>query len=127
MGAMASPYANPYGDLTKVNVRGPSDDERRKAKSAGASADLLRMLGAVAPAAGGLIGTGIGALGAGLVSGGMGAPAGAALGGTLGAGAGQMVGAGLGFGADKAVEPYEEADLSRRRRLDAINRVLGSL
>lgn len=127
MGAMASPYANPYGDLTKVNVRGPSDEERRRAKGAGASADLLRMLGAVAPAAGGLIGGGIGALAGGLPTAGVGAAPGAALGATLGAGAGQMVGAGLGFGADKAVEPYEEADLSRRRRLDAINRVLGSL
>lgn len=116
---MPSPYANPYGNLTKVNVRGPSAEERRKAKSAGASADLLRMLGAAAPAVGGLAGTAIGA--------GLGGPAGAAIGGAIGGGAGQMLGAGLGFAGDKAVEPYEEADLARRRRLDAINRVLGSL
>lgn len=117
--AMPSPYANPYGNLTKVDVRGPSAEERRKAKSAGASADLLRMLGAAAPAVGGLAGTAIGA--------GLGGPAGAAIGGAIGGGAGQMLGAGLGFGADQQVQPYEEADMARRRRLDAINRVLGSL
>lgn len=116
---MASPYANPYGNLTRVNVQGPSTDERQKAEKASASADLLRLLGAAAPAAGGLIGAGVGAL--------AGGPAGAALGGSLGSGAGQIAGAGLNYGADQSVRPYEEADMSRRRRLDAINRVLGSL
>lgn len=122
----SSPYANPYGNLTKVDVRGPSAEERRKAKSAGASADLLRMLGAAAPAVGGLAGTAIGA-GIGSMAGGIGAAPGAAIGGAIGGGAGQMLGAGLGYGADQQVQPYEEADMARRRRLDAINRVLGSL
>jgi len=108
---MPSPYANPYGDLTKVNVKGPSPEERRKAQGAGASADLLRLLGSAAPVAGGLIGLGVGG------------PVGAA----VGSGIGGLVGAGANYGADQAVRPYEEADLSRRRRLDAINRVLGSL
>lgn len=123
---MPSPYANPYGDLTKVNVQGPSADERRKAKSAGASADLLRLLGGVAPAVGGIAGTAIGA-GLGSMAGGIGAAPGAAIGGAIGGGAGSMLGAGLGYGADKQVEPYEEADMARRRRLDAIKQVLGSL
>jgi hypothetical protein len=123
---MPSPYANPYGDLTKVNVQGPSTSERRKAKSAGASADLLRLLGGVAPAVGGIAGTAIGA-GLGSLAGGIGAAPGAAIGGAIGGGAGSMLGAGLGYGADKQVEPYEEADMARRRRLDAIKQVLGSL
>lgn len=115
---MASPYANPYGDLTKVNVKGPSPEERRKAQGAGASADLLRLLGAAAPVAGGLIGAGVGSIVPG---------AGTALGGAIGSGIGGLAGAAANYGADQAVRPYEEADLSRRRRLDAINRVLGSL
>ena len=36
MATMASPYANPYGSLTKVNVQGPSAQEREGAKKAGA-------------------------------------------------------------------------------------------
>ena len=123
---MPSPYANPYGDLTKVNVKAPGANERRKAQSAGAASDLMRFLGGVAPAVGGLAGTAIGA-GIGSMAGGIGAAPGAAIGGAIGGGAGQMLGGALGYGADKQVEPFEEADMARRRRLDAIKQVLGSL
>lgn len=116
---MASPYANPYGKLTNVNVHGPSAEEREGANKAGASADLMRMLAGAAPAVGGLVGVGAGAL--------LGGPAGAGLGGAVGSGLGQVAGAGLEAGADSQTRPYEEADLSRRRRLDAVNRVLSSL
>jgi hypothetical protein len=61
------------------------------------------------------------------MAGGIGAAPGAAIGGAIGGGAGQMLGGALGYGADKQVEPFEEADMARRRRLDAIKQVLGSL
>ncbi len=109
-------YSNPYGDLARVNVRGPSADERQRGNRASQQANVLRFLSGVAPAAGSVIGMGAGAL--------VGGPAGAALGGALGGGAGQLLG-GLGNGqADEMTRPFEESDLKRRRQMEIAERFL---
>lgn len=123
---MASPYANPYGSLTKVDVKGPSADERKRAEEASGSADLLRLLSSAAPIAGTAIGTAIGAA-AGAPAGGIGAIPGAAIGGAIGGGVGNLAGSALSSGADNQTREFEEKDLARRRRLEAIQRVAGML
>jgi hypothetical protein len=116
---MASPYANPYGSLTKVNVQGPSAQEREGAKKAGGAADLMRLLAGAAP----LVGAGIGAIAGGVPTGGIGAGPGMAIGGGLGS----LAGAALGGGADMMTQGYEDKDIERRRKLEALQRVAGLL
>jgi hypothetical protein len=119
MATMASPYANPYGSLTKVNVQGPSAQEREGAKKAGGAADLMRLLAGAAP----LVGAGVGALAGGLPTGGIGAAPGMAIGGALGS----LAGSALGGGADQMTQGYEDKDIERRRKLEALQRVAGLL
>ncbi len=112
---MPSPYANPYGALTKVDVKGPSPQEQAKAKKSAADADLMRTIGAWAPVVGG----GLGGLVGGLATGGAGIVPGMA----AGAGLGQLAGAGLGAAADGATRGDEEADLARRKKLEALQQM----
>lgn len=111
MWGMTSPYAQPFGNLTKVDVKGPSDRERRRGEQASNQSQLLRLLSSAAPAAGSVIGTALGG------------PAG----GVLGGGIGGIVGALGGGAADEMTRPYEEADLKRRAKLKAIQSVLRGL
>jgi|GEM_PF-3263105 len=123
---MASPYANPYGNLTKVNVQGPSAAEQAKAKQGSANADLLRMLGGAAPIVG-TVGGGIAGGLLGLAGGPAGALGGASAGASLGNALGSLGGNALNAGADMQTREAEEADLSRRRRLEALQKVAGLL
>lgn len=106
-----SPYADPYGDMSGFRVKGPSKREREEAEKRGGAADLMRLLGAAAP----------------VVGGGIGMLAGGPLGAGIGAGIGQLAGSALGYGADQTVRGDEEADMARRRRLEAAQRVAGLL
>lgn len=112
---MPSPYANPYGSLTKVNVRGPSAAQQAQDKKKSNDADLMRMIGQWAPVAG----TALGGVVGGLAGGGAGAVPGMAIGGSLGGLAGSM----LNSGADAQTRDAEEADLARRRKLAALQQV----
>lgn len=123
---MASPYANPYGNLTKVNVQGPSAAEQAKAKQGSANADLLRMLGGAAPIVG-TVGGGIAGGLLGLAGGPAGALGGASAGASLGNALGSLGGNALNAGADMQTREAEEADLTRRRRLEALQKVAGLL
>lgn len=104
-----SPYANPFGDTSGFRVKGPSRKEQMEAEKRGGAADLMRLLGQAAP----------------VVGGGIGLLAGGPLGAGIGSGIGSMVGAGLGYGADQTVRGDEEADLARRKRIEAAQRVAG--
>lgn len=124
MGGMKSPYANPYGSLTKVDVQGPSPEERAKAEQGSANADLLRMLGSAAPVVGGALG-GV----AGGVLGAAGGPAGI-LGGVesgakIGSALGGLGGNALNGAADGQTREAEEKDIARRRKLEALQQVMG--
>lgn len=124
---MKSPYGNQYGsDLLKTQVKGPSNRERAQAGAASRNANLLRLLSSAAPAVGSIAGTAIGA-GIGSMAGGVGAVPGAAIGGALGGGAGQMLGALGGEGAAQMTQPFEEADLDRRAKLEMYQRILGGM
>lgn len=123
---MASPYANPYGNLTKVNVQGPSAAEQAKAKQGSANADLLRMLGGAAPVVGGVGGALVGGL-LGAAGGPAGILGGAESGSKIGGALGGLGGNALNAGADMQTREAEEADLSRRRRLEALQKVAGLL
>ena len=123
---MASPYANPYGNLTKVNVQGPSPAEQAKAKQGSANADLLRMLGGAAPVVGSAVGGIAGGL-LGMAGGPLGALGGASTGASLGGALGSLGGNALNAGADMQTREAEEADLSRRRKLEALQKVAGLL
>jgi hypothetical protein len=112
---MPSPYANPYGSLTKVDVKGPSAKEQEQAKRNAGTADLMRTIGSWAPVVGG----GLGGLVGGLATGGAGIVPGMA----AGAGLGQLAGAGLGAAADGQTRGDEEADLSRRKKLEALQQM----
>lgn len=123
----ASPYANPYGSLTKVDVKGPSADEQQKAKDAGGAADLMRLLAGAAPVAGTAIGALVGGLAGGVPTAGAGAFPGAAAGASIGGGLGKLAGNALEGGADAATRESEEKDIARRRKLEALQRVAGLL
>ena len=115
---MPSPYANPYGALTKVDVKGPSAQEQAQAKRNAGTSDLMRTIGAWAPA----VGAGLGGLVGGLAT----IPAGGAgivPGMAAGAGLGNLASAGLGAGADAMTRPDEEADLARRKKLEALQQM----
>ena len=115
---MPSPYANPYGALTKVDVKGPSAKEQERAKRNAGTSDLMRTIGSWAPVVGGALG----ALGGGLATlpaGGVGAGPGMA----LGSGLGGLAATGLGAAADGMTRPDEEADLARRKKLEALQQM----
>jgi hypothetical protein len=121
---MASPYANPYGSLTKVNVQGPTPEEQAKAKQGAANADLLRMLGSAAP----VVGTALGGVAGGLLGmagGPAGALGGASAGASIGSALGGLGGNALNGAADGQTREAEEKDLARRRKLDALQQVMG--
>lgn len=129
---MKSPYANPYGSLTKVDVQGPSPEEQAKAKQGSANADLLRMLGSAAP----VVGTALGGVAGGLLGAAGGAalgPGGAAVGALGGAAKGAGIGSALGGlggnalngAADMQTRESEEKDIARRRKLEALQQVMG--
>jgi hypothetical protein len=124
MCGMKSPYANPYGSLTKVDVQGPSPEEQAKAKQGSANADLLRMLGSAAPVVGTALGGVTGGL-LGMAGGPAGALAGASAGAGIGSQLGQLGGNALGGAADMQTRESEEKDLARRRKLDALQQVMG--
>lgn len=104
------PYAKRFDKFKGMgNVSGPSAREQKDAQQASGVADVMRLLGGLAPAAG----TGIGAI--------VGGPAGAAIGGALG----QVGGGLLSGGADMATRKYEDADLARREKLAALMGAFG--
>jgi hypothetical protein len=121
---MASPYANPYGSLTKVNVQGPTPEEQAKAKQGSANADLLRMLGSAAP----VVGTALGGVAGGLLGmagGPAGALGGASAGASIGSALGGLGGNALNGAADMQTRESEEKDIARRRKLEALQQVMG--
>lgn len=121
---MASPYANPYGSLTKVNVQGPTPEEQAKAKQGSANADLLRMLGSAAP----VVGTALGGVAGGLLGmagGPAGALGGASAGASIGSALGGLGGNALNGAADGQTRESEEKDIARRRKLEALQQVMG--
>jgi len=124
---MASPYMNQMGpDLLQTGVKPVSSRERQKAKQASSNANLLRLLSSAAPAVGTVAGTAIGA-GIGSLAGGVGAIPGAALGGSIGGGLGSLVGTAGAGAADQMTQPYEEADLDRKAKLEMYQKILGGL
>ena len=124
---MASPYTNQLGpDLLKTGIKPVSSRERKAGSQASGNANLLRLLSSAAPALGSVAGTAIGA-GVGSMAGGVGAIPGAALGGAIGGGAGKLLGSVGGTAADQMTQPYEEADLDRKAKLEMYQRILGGL
>lgn len=104
------PYAQRYKQFAGMGkVPGPSRQEQQGRQQASGMADIMRLLSGVAPAAG----TAIGAL--------AGGPAGALIGGGVG-----QVGAGLlSGGADMATRKYEDADMARQEKLQALLQAFG--
>lgn len=108
---MASRYDDAYKDYQGIGVvKGPSKKERQGAKSASERADWMRMLGGIAPMAG----TAIGAM--------VGGPAGAAIGGGIGQGVGGLAN----FGADSQTKKYEDAQMARQAKIDALLGAMGN-
>lgn len=86
----------------------PSADEQRRRKQS----DLLHFLGSMAPAAGGALGMGIGAIAGG------GLP-GAALGGAIGGGIGQLAGGGLNYaGSEETQQDDNQRAMANQKRND---------
>jgi hypothetical protein len=124
---MTNPYSQPYEKYKGMGtVKGASADERKKREQASGMADLLRMLGGVAPAAGTALGAGAGALIGGLATGGAGALPGAGLGGTIGGALGQMAGGLAESGASSAERPYLESQSARDRQIEMLLSAFGS-
>lgn len=130
---MANPYTQPYEQFRGMGkVAGPSAQERRKQQQSQGMADILRMLGNAAPAAGTAIGGLLGAFGGGAL-GAIGGPAGAAVGGGLGkeGGAklggdiGQFVGSLAGGGADMAERDSLERQQERDRQIGLLLNAFG--
>lgn len=90
-------------------------------------ADFLHFLGSIAPAAGGALGMGIGALAGGLPTGGIGAGPGAALGGAIGGGLGQLGGALANSGGDAVTADTDRANADKASRRAALMNVLMGL
>lgn len=125
------PYASPYDQRYRgqslnrdLGPRGPRDPAGRRGAEQGSG--LLRMLGALAPAAGGIAG--------GIIGGAAGGVPGAVAGAGIGTGAGQGLNSLANFGADEQMRPYDEAEAKRfeaeqkrQARQQAINNVLAQL
>jgi hypothetical protein len=115
---MANPYSQPYEQFRGMGkVAGPSAEERRKQKESQGMADILRMLGQVAPMAGSAIGGALGAAG-----GPLGMAGGAALGGSIGQAAGSLAGAGADMAERGALERQQERDRQIGLLLNAFGR-----
>lgn len=124
---MANPYTQPYEQFRGMgNVKGASAQERRQREQASGTADLIRMLGSVAPAVGTVAGTGLGAL-IGAAAGGVGAAPGAAIGGALGGGLGQVAGGLANEGASSMEKPFLERQAARDRQIEMLLSTLGSM
>lgn len=123
---MMNPYKQPYEQFKGMGrVAGPSAAERRQQQQASGMADILRMLGNAAPAAGTALGAGIGGLiGAG--AGGVGALPGASIGGAIGGGLGQMAGGLAESGAGMAERPTLERQQARDRQIEMLLQAFGS-
>jgi hypothetical protein len=123
---MMNPYKQPYEQFKGMGrVAGPSAGERRQQQQASGMADILRMLGSAAPAAGTALGAGIGGLiGAG--AGGVGALPGASIGGAIGGGLGQMAGGLAEGGAGMAERPTLERQQARDRQIEMLLQAFGS-
>jgi uncharacterized protein YcfJ len=95
------------------------------AKRAREMAGLMNTGAGLAPG----VGTALGALGGGVIGTmlgpGVGTAAGAGIGGALGGAAGSLVGAGLQHGANEQTRPYEEAEMKKIARQEAVQRLLG--
>ncbi|MCC7173493.1 MAG: hypothetical protein IT459_23820 [Planctomycetes bacterium] len=99
----------------------------RGRRQAEGQADLLRLLGGLAPAVGGVGGAALGGLVGGLATGGVGIIPGAVAGGGLGASVGSGVGALANYGADMAVRPHEEAAMKKKARDEELMRLLSAM
>jgi len=115
--AAMSRYQDAFKGYSGIGkVAGPSAQEVAGGKQASGNADILRLLGGLAPAAGSLIGAGIGSVVPG---------AGTAIGGTIGGMAGQLGGSLLSSAADSQTKPYEDADMKRQAKIQALMSVMG--
>lgn len=107
---MANPYGAHYQQFAGMGrVAGPSKREQAEQKNASAISDILRMIGGVAPAAGGAIGA---------LAGG---PAGA----VIGSGIGQVAGGLAEGGANMVERPSLERQAARDRQIEAMLAAFG--
>lgn len=115
-----------YSPAVKAAGQGPGYDPR-EAERERKKADWMRTAGSMAPAAGGAIGMGIGALAGGLPSAGIGAVPGAAIGGAIGGGIGTVAQGLMGGMADSKTSQYDEADYKQAARLAMVREMMGQM
>ncbi len=105
-------YGSKYAGMSPDWSKGrQTPQDAAKQKRAQGTSDFLRLLGTLAPIAGGVAGAGIGAL--------AGGPVGAGIGMGIGSGVGQLAGGGLNYGAQQQTQPYDEEEMRRAAKLRA--------